>query len=290
MMQQPDLIDGLSGVADRYDAIFCDVWGVLHDGRKAFAAAGAALQAFRRERGPVILITNAPVPKERVTRLFGPLGVPMDCFDEVVTSGDATRFELERFAPGPVYPIGLSEDRSVYQGLALDFTEDAAEAAVVCCTSLRNFPNGLPEDHRTELEHLVSRQLPMICANPDVQFRYGDRLVWSAGALALIYEELGGRVIRPGKPDAPIYDLASRHAERLVGRPLAPERVLAIGDGPATDLVGAARRGHDALFVLNGIHGHKMAGKADLLGLARNELEAAQTRARYVMPELAWPS
>ncbi len=287
-MQQPELISGLEAVADRYDAIFCDVWGVLHDGRKAFAAAGAALQAFRRERGPVVLITNAPVPKERVTRLFGPLGVPMDGFDEVVTSGDATRFELEKFAPGPVYPIGLGDDRSVYQGLDLTFTSDPASATVVCCTSLRNFPDGLPDDHRGELEDLISRRLPMICANPDVQFRYGDRLVWAAGALALIYEELGGTVIRPGKPDAPIYELAMRHAERLAGRALDAGRILAIGDGPATDLLGAERRGYDGLFVLNGIHGHKIAGADDPVALAQAELTEARTVARYVMEELAW--
>lgn len=212
----------------------------------------------------------------------------MDCFDEVVTSGDATRHELERFAPGPVYRIGLDEDRSVYHGLDLDFTADPDAARIVCCTSLRKFPDGEPDDHRAELESLAARRLPMICANPDVQFRYGDRLVWSAGSLARIYEELGGVVIRPGKPDHPIYDLASGYAERIAGRRLEPQRILAIGDGPATDLTGAAREGMDGLFVLNGIHGHKIAAAANLLGLALTELEAAQTHARYVMPELGW--
>jgi len=128
----------------------------------------------------------------------------------------------------------------------------------------------------------------MICANPDVQFRYGDRLVWSAGALAQIYEELGGTVIRPGKPDAPIYDLASRHAEGIAGRPLEAGKILAIGDGPATDLLGAQRRGHGGLFVLNGIHGHKIAGAGDLMELAGEEMKIAGASARYVMPELAW--
>lgn len=287
-MTDPELIPGLSAVADRYDAVFCDVWGVLHDGKRSFASACAALQQFRRESGPVILITNAPVPKDRVTRLFGPLGVPMDCFDEVVTSGDATRFELERFAPGPVYRIGLNEDMSVYQGIGLEFTENAAGARVVCCTSLREYPHGQPDDYRGELESLASRKLPMICANPDIQFRHGDRLVWSAGALAQIYEELGGRVIRPGKPDDPIYDLALRHAERILGAALPASRILAIGDGPVTDLRGADRRGYDGLFVLNGIHGHKMVGQTDLLSLARAELVKAGAGARYVMPELAW--
>jgi HAD superfamily hydrolase (TIGR01459 family) len=281
-------LDGLGRIAGDYQAIFCDVWGVVHDGRKAFASACEALGMFRRRHGPVILITNAPVPKERVTALFPRLGVPADCFDDVVTSGEATTRELLRHAPGPVYPIGLAGDASVYAGLDLEFTTEASRARVVCCTSLREVPDGRPETYRDELQELIGRGLTMICANPDLQFRYGDRLIWSAGSLAALYESLGGRVIRPGKPDEAIYRLSFERLVGLMKGPVAASAVLGIGDGPATDVLGATGQGMDALFIGGGIHGHAMADGEGFLETARSVLEADGARARYAMPVLRW--
>lgn len=286
-MAQLSLLPGLSTVASDYDAILCDVWGVIHNGKRAFDGACEALQKFR-SRGPVILVTNAPVPKDRVTRLFPQFGVPMDCFDDVVASGDATRNELKHFAPGPVYRIGLDQDFGVYAGLPLEFSDDPATARVICCTSLRDYPNGTPEPYRDELQRLAAHDLPMLCANPDVQFRQGDRLIWSAGSLAAIYEQEGGKVIRPGKPDAPIYTLAMERAAEITGRSFSPSRILAIGDGPITDVLGANRQGFDALFIGGGIHGHSMGQGDAFLATAAKVLADDGVTARYAMPELAW--
>ena len=281
-------ISGLSSIADNYDAILCDVWGVIHNGRESFADACIALRRFRETRGPVVLITNAPVPKHRVTGLFPQLGVPMDCFDDCVASGDATRNELKLLAPGPVYPIGIAGDDAVYAGLGIELTDDPARARVVCCTSLRDYPSGTPEPYREELKALVARGLPMICANPDVQFKRGDRLIWSAGSLAAIYEEEGGQVIRPGKPDAPIYRLAFARAAEIRGAEVARGRTLAIGDGPATDMLGANRQGFDALFIGGGIHGHAMSQGDAFLASAQKVLDADAVSAKWAMPELGW--
>jgi ribonucleotide monophosphatase NagD (HAD superfamily) len=128
----------------------------------------------------------------------------------------------------------------------------------------------------------------MICANPDIQFRQGDRLIWSAGALAAIYAEEGGKVIYPGKPDAPIYRLAMARAESILGHRISPKRVLAIGDGPITDILGANRQGFDGLFIGSGIHGHVMEQGDAFLASAERVLDADGVTARYAMPELAW--
>jgi HAD superfamily hydrolase (TIGR01459 family) len=284
----PKLLEGLGRVVADYDAILCDVWGVVHDGRRAFAGAVDALKRFRESRGPVVLITNAPVPKDRVTRLFPKLGVPEDCYDDVIASGDATRNELKRIAPGPVYRIGISEDVGVYAGLPLQFSEDPAVAKVICCTSLREYPHGTPEPYRAELKGLAAHGLPMICANPDLQFRHGDRLIWSAGSLAAIYGEEGGQVISPGKPDEPIYRLAMERVAAIAGRDVSPARALCIGDGPATDVLGAMRQGMDALFIGGGIHGHAMSEGEGFLESAAQVLDAAGVEAKYAMPELRW--
>lgn len=287
-MSSVALLSGLSKVASDYDAILCDVWGVIHNGREAFAEACVALKRFRETRGPVVLITNAPVPKERVTRLFPKFGVPMDCFDDVIASGDATRNELKRIAPGPVYRIGLDEDFGVYAGLPLEFSDDPEVAKVICCTSLREYPDGKPEPYREELKRLAARKLPMICANPDVVFRQGDKLIWSAGSLAKIYAEEGGQVISPGKPDEPIYRLAFERLAGIAGKAIAPGRTLAIGDGPATDVLGANRQGVDALFIGGGIHGHAMSEGDAFLASAEKVLAADGVHAKWAMPELSW--
>ncbi|MDZ4761379.1 MAG: TIGR01459 family HAD-type hydrolase [Alphaproteobacteria bacterium] len=287
-MASASLLEGLSHIRNDYDAILCDVWGVIHDGKRAFGPACEALRRFRETGGAVVLITNAPVPKSRVTGLFPKLGVPASCFDDVVTSGDATRHELQRRAPGPVYPIGLRDDRSVYEGLDLDFTKDPAEARVVCCTSLREYPGGHPDSYRAELQELARLALPMVCANPDIQFRHGETLIWAAGAVAALYEALGGKVIRPGKPDAAIYRLAFDRLATITGREIAPRRALAIGDGPATDVRGAMAAGLDALFIGGGIHGHALTAGEGFLEAAESVLASDGAAARYAMPELAW--
>lgn len=284
----PRLLSGLSEIATEYDAILCDVWGVIHNGRHAFSPACQALKTFRDERGPVILITNAPVPRERVTRLAFKVGVPSDCFDDCATSGEATRHELEAHAPGPVYAIGLADDRTLYEGLPLVFTDDPDKARIVSCTSLRDYPNGHPDTYREELQRLAQRGLPMVCANPDLQFRHGDQLIWSAGALAQIYESYGGSVIRPGKPDRPIYELAFEMLEARSETPVERSRVLAIGDGPATDMQGAMNQGIDGLFIGGGIHGQRLESAEDFLKSAVEVLEADRVVAKYAMPELEW--
>ena len=287
-MTSVSLLPGLSRVAGDYDAILCDVWGVIHNGRESFAGACAALKQFRDTRGPVVLITNAPVPKDRVTRLFPKLGVPMDCFDDVVASGDATRNELKRVAPGPVYRIGLDEDFGVYAGLPVQFSDDPDVAKVICCTSLREYPDGAPERYREELKRLAGRGLTMICANPDVVFRQGDKLIWSAGSLAEIYLQEGGQVISPGKPDEPIYRLAFERVAELAGKTVSPGRTLAIGDGPPTDVLGANRQGIDALFIGGGIHGHTMGAGNAFLASAEKVLAADGVSAKWAMQELSW--
>ena len=48
-MSNPRLISGLSEIAAGYDALICDVWGVIHDGHQAHPAAAEALIALSRK-------------------------------------------------------------------------------------------------------------------------------------------------------------------------------------------------------------------------------------------------
>jgi HAD superfamily hydrolase (TIGR01459 family) len=252
-------ISGLGEISDRYDAILCDIWGVLHNGVASFASASEALVSFRRRGGVVILITNAPRPSPPVRRQVLRLGVPSEAFDAVVTSGDVTIGLIEERTGDPVLHIGPARDLSLFDAVAeatgrrpkLVSLEDARYAL---CTGLRNDETETPDDYEPELRAIASRDMTMICANPDIVIHRGENLIYCAGALARRYEELGGSVIYAGKPHARIYDRALGLAGRARGAPIGKDRVVAIGDGMKTDIVGASRAGLDALLVTQGIH------------------------------------
>ena len=118
----------------------------------------------------------------------------------------------------------------------------------------------------------------------------GDRLIYCGGSLADLYESLGGRVTMAGKPFGPIYDLALKEAAKLLGRPVDRSRVLCIGDGVVTDVLGANRQALDCLFIAQGIHGQKARGADGRLdpALAADLLRAETTYARHAMLDLVW--
>ena len=275
---------GLCAIAERYDAILCDVWGVIHNGRSAFVEACDALMRFRAAGGRVCLITNAPVPKAQVVQYFEPLGVPEAAFDDCVSSGDATREELKQRKDKKFWRMGVDagweRDQFLYKGLDLDFVAPE-QADVLLCIGLRDQVNDHPSMYRDELRPGVERGIPMICANPDKQVRIGGQLHWCAGALAEVYEDMGGTVVYPGKPYAAIYDLAiARLGEAAADR----ARILCIGDSPSTDVRGARLQGLDSLYVGTGLKEHG----ADFQGEVTDLLADYGEMATYAMTGLRW--
>ena len=254
---QPRIIDNLSEISSGYDAILCDVWGVLHNGREAFPPASRALVAYRKAGGRVALITNAPRPSGPVTGQLLKLGVSPDAFDAVVTSGDVTLAMVEARGEAPLHHIGPERDLSLFDAVAARTGKAPPRvgpeaAAYALCTGLEHDHTEIPADYDARLAQLAARGLPFLCANPDLVIHRGADLVYCAGALAQRYEALGGQVTYAGKPHPPIYAAALESLAAALGRPAA--RVLAIGDGFRTDIAGAAGQGLDTLFVAAGIH------------------------------------
>lgn len=287
-MTAPKLAAGLSGIADGYDVLLSDVWGVIHNGREAFPAACEALSRFRAERGPVVLISNAARPHAPVIDQLDDLGVPREAWSHIVTSGDATRLLLAQRAPGPAWLVGVERDAPLYEGLGLE-TSDLEQAAFMSVTGPYDDENDEPADYHDRFVRGVERGLEMICANPDIVVQRGDKLIYCGGALAQLYESLGGKVTMVGKPYAPIYELSLAKAQDALGRPLDRKRVLCIGDGLPTDIRGANARGLDALFVASGIHGGETIGP-DGLNLAAVEdlLRQDGLSATYAIADLVW--
>jgi HAD superfamily hydrolase (TIGR01459 family) len=254
----------LDELMDRYDVLLCDVWGVLHNGVDSFASASNALSRARHAGLTVVLITNAPRRFDSVAQQIHSLGVPEASYDRIVTSGDVTR-ELIRNSPRHVFHLGPERDETLYEGLDVQLVEER-EADVVVCTGFFDDETETPEDYAEMLTRLRSRDLPFICANPDIVVERGDRLIWCAGALARDYGQLGGRTLIAGKPHRPIYEAAVAAAEEVRGEPVDPSRILAIGDGMLTDIKGADLFGIDALYISGGIHAgdYVMGGVQDL--------------------------
>jgi HAD superfamily hydrolase (TIGR01459 family) len=259
-VQPVALIDGLNTVADRYDLILCDVWGVLHNGVVAFPAAGDALSRFRAGGGRVVLVSNAPRPGSAVAAQLDGFGVPRAAYDAIVTSGDLTRRAVEERLDKVVHHMGPPRDLPLFEGLDARFGT-IAQAEYVVCSGFDHEDEGddSVEQSMPRLEEMRARDLWMVCANPDLVVERGDTIIPCAGALALAYEKIGGRVFYCGKPHRPIYEHALALAAKLAGREAIPaERVLAVGDAIRTDIAGADGAGLDSLLVARGIHAQEL--------------------------------
>ena len=238
----------------------------------------------------MVLISNSPRVSSEVAKQLDSLHVPRAAWSAMVTSGDATRDLLAERAPGPVWTIGPPHESVIYEGLGLDYAGPES-AAFISLTGLENDDIETPEDYRERLAPAVARKLPMVCANPDRRVHKGSKLLWCAGGIADLYEQMGGGpVIMAGKPYAAIYNLALREAQSLAGTAIDRSRVLCIGDSAANDLGGANGQGLDALFVAGGLHGEHVldrAGRLDPAGLAA-WLDGQGVTAASAIPALVW--
>jgi HAD superfamily hydrolase (TIGR01459 family) len=285
----PNFIERFEPMADDYDVLFCDVWGVIHNGIAAFAPACDALMRFRSGGGTVILMTNAPRASDAVVRILDRFGVPGEAYDAIASSGDVTRGIVADRLRERVFHLGPPRDLSIFAGLDVKFASlDAADYVV--CSGLFDDTTETPESYRDMLGAMRGRALFMVCANPDIVVERGDSLVYCAGALADAYAALGGDVLYCGKPHAPIYRTALATAAALrQGRVPPLSRVLAIGDSVRTDLTGAAAFGIDCVFVTSGIHAEAYGSRSlpDLYAL-NTIFAAAGVMPKAVTRALAW--
>jgi len=252
------IISALADISDRYDALFCDLWGCVHNGIAPFPAAVAALQAFRAKGGIVVLLTNAPRPRASVQRQLEQMGLPADSWDVIASSGDSARAAMLRGAVGQnVYFIGEDHDQSFFAPMdmvtdALDIRQVPLDQAdgIVCTGPFDPFAD--PAVMRPDFLLAKTRGLKLLCANPDIVVDRGESREWCAGALAALYTEMGGESLYFGKPHPPVYDLARRRLSQL-GKDISDDRILAVGDGIFTDVQGGVGENIDTLFITGGL-------------------------------------
>lgn len=283
------VLSGFKEIALHYDVALCDIWGVLHNGVKAYAAASLALKAFREQGGTVILVSNAPRPGLDVVPLLDKFGVDRLAYDGIVTSGDVTHTILRASQWKSYHWIGPERDGELFRGLTMR-SVDLDEADVVVCTGLLDDNTEKAEDYRATCEAIRKRNLPFLCANPDIVVERGSEIIHCAGAIAQIYEELGGKVIYAGKPYKPVYDAALDVASSLNQKLPDLKRTLMIGDAIRTDIAGARNLGCASLFVMRGIHMHELGLHTGALedGSFERFIATAAHKPDYAIDMLSW--
>ncbi len=269
----PRLIEGLAGIAENYDVVLCDVWGVVHNGATALMPAVDALSRFRARGGAVVLLTNSPGPSRLVAELLDRLSAPRSSYDAIASSGDVTVSLLIERAGQSLFHIGAAAETGLFEEVAALTGRAPRQAPIesadfVLCTGFIDFWRETPQDYDERLKRILNRRLDFICANPDLVVEVDGALAYCAGAIAERYQRLGGRVIQAGKPFAPIYHRALALAGQARGEAAAASRVLAIGDAMGTDIKGAAAQGFDSILVTSGIH------RQDLHPEAKGEAQA----------------
>ena len=238
-------MNSLDALPERYRVILCDIWGCVHDGVNLYPGAAERLKTWRDEGRRVILITNAPRTADAVEHQLTRIGLPRNCWDGITTSGEAGIAALEELDQ-PIGFLGTREDRAILESRGIRLS--AANFTELACTGLDERGHNLA-DYEDQLKHWVQLGVKMHCLNPDRVVVRGGNPEPCAGALADIYEGLGGEVRWYGKPHRAIY----QYALHLAGDS-PPDAVLAIGDALQTDVLGAALMGFDCVFVQGGIH------------------------------------
>lgn len=254
------VLSQFSEISTNYTLALVDLWGCVHNGKAIYPAAEAALQAFRKGGGVVVLVTNAPRPKDGVKAQLDRMGLAPDAYDGIATSGDAAQAGMLMGAVGRrVWHLGPEKDDGFFTNLPDWAAEhppiervpyDQAEGIV--CTGPFNELEETPEDYRGRFLAAKARGLKLLCANPDIVVDFGETRIYCAGALAQLYDEMGGESFYFGKPHPPIYDLARRVATQT-GLKVSDAQTIAIGDGIRTDVQGGVGEGIDTLFITGGL-------------------------------------
>jgi HAD superfamily hydrolase (TIGR01459 family) len=249
------LVTGMREVAPDYDGFILDLWGVVHDGVAPMPGALECLRALMERGKRIALLSNAPRRADDVVRRIAEIGVPEDLYHHVMSSGEEAWLHLYR-RDDPFYAalgqrclhIGSERDMEIREGLGLEFVETAEKAQFILNTGPAGWDD-LIEDYQPLLRPALARDLPMICANPDLVVMRGSTLHLCAGGLAKWYEEAGGRVRWHGKPFPSVYDTCLG----LLGID-DRSHVLAVGDSLRTDIAGAGAAGLDSILIAGGIH------------------------------------
>lgn len=283
-------IQGLGEIAAGYDLFLIDQWGVIHDGETPYDGAIDTLGELRATGKPIVILSNSARRAHVGIDKMDSMGIPRASYDHLVTSGEqawqALRYRKDPFHAGlgrRCLLFSWGDDRGLTGGgIDLELVDDPAEAEFILMAGTNREP---PEHYELVLQEALARNIPMVCANPDlVSVTPEGELVICPGQIARRYEEIGGSVRWHGKPHREIY-------EACFALYPGAKRILGIGDSLHHDIAGAAAAGIDSLFIAAGIHAPALGIKwGEAPSPARLEALCAETGQRpdYALPVFRW--
>ena len=260
------VIKHLKQISSEYNVLFCDIWGCIHNGKKAYTKALNSLIEFKMDGGFVMLLTNAPRPKSAVKAHLSSLGIFDEHYNDITTSGDAAQNSMLSGDFGTrVFHLGPERDLSFFTDLPRDVNfknnierVGLTSAEGIVCTGLFNDLTETPEIYKDIIKYGVNKKLNLLCVNPDIFVDVGTIRVWCAGGIAAAFTKAGGNSIYCGKPHRQIYSLAY---SKLKKHNIKTPKILCIGDGINTDILGGKKEKLDTLFVCGGLSGPELGMK-----------------------------
>lgn len=251
---QSQRVAGFAELADAFDAIILDQFGVLHDGRQAYPTASACLERLAARGKRLAVLSNSGRRAAHNAAVLERLGLPLPLFDAVITSGEVCWNALRERADPFHRALGrrfllLAEpqDATFLDGLGYTVVASVDDADFLLAVTVGTELSVAACE--PSLQAGVRRGLPLLCANNDVVRPAGGGLLLDApGALARRYAELGGTVHAYGKPLRTIFEFCLRHLDGV-----ARERVVMVGDSLEHDIAGARNAGIASVYIAGGI-------------------------------------
>jgi HAD superfamily hydrolase (TIGR01459 family) len=255
-------LESLREIANEFDAVVFDQWGVLHDGSKAYAGVPEVIAALSEIPLRLAVLTNSGKRADLNAARLASMGYRAGLFDTIMSSGEAFWADIAAGTPDPgiMFAIQQSEGDAERwaRGLPIRFAENIREAEAIL---LMGMPEGsLGETERAILRDALARKITLYCSNPDrVSPRSGGQAQLSPGTLAHEYRQAGGDTVFYGKPYGPVFQALGRELQ------VDTDRILMVGDSFEHDIAGAHAMGWKTLFVQGGLHAAEFvqAGAAD---------------------------
>ena len=265
-------LEHISEIYNLYDTFIIDLWGVVHNGISLNKNAINVIDKLLKESKKIVFLSNAPRPSEKVKEFLRKLKMEEKYLKNVITSGEAAMLAINQNRFGKLfYHLGPSRDDSIFEKVKKNKTK-IENSDFILCTGLLDESEKDLSYYKNFLKNFISKEL--ICTNPDLTVHRGNKEEYCAGAIAQIFESLGGKVIYFGKPHIEIYKMCFNDREK----------VLAIGDNLRTDIKGANNLNIDSIFISKGVHRDEFKNSEELIEL----LKTFKVEANYFQPELTW--
>ena len=217
-------------------------------------------------------MSNAPRPSKNVKHFLAKLNMDNKYLNNIVTSGEAAMQSINQNKFGKFfYHLGPPRDESIFDEVK-DNKVGLEKSEFIICTGLIDEASKDLNFYKDFLKNSISKK--MICTNPDLTVHRGQEEEFCAGAIAEIFESLGGVVIYFGKTHKQIYRMCFNKEEK----------VLAIGDNLRTDIKGANNLQVDSIFISNGVHRNEFKDQNELIKL----MKKYNVFTNYYQSELTW--